>query len=147
MRTPRYIATVSSVVLGATMLIISVVSSLRGEAVLGHFGVAALESVLLCAFAWPGTYLGAKYSTPHQRSDLFTRVLSLTFLAIGIVMSIPFKTHAVKLDMPSTTHAGSSAGFDWSTVLFAVFPLALVAVIPFVLTRALAIAIAKVSRP
>ena len=149
MRTARYVATVSTVVLAFTVMVASIarelVGSLNSDAVLSAFGEAALGAVFLGALAWLGTYLGARFSTPNERSDRLTRVLSLTFIAVGVLLSLPFQTHALKLDMPSASYARS--GVDWSAVLLPLGLLALVVVIPFAITRVLAIALAKVVRP
>jgi len=149
MRTPRYVATVSTGVLVLTVLaarlVVNLVVSSRGEAFLGTLGQAALGSVMCGAFAWLGTYLGARFSTPNQRSDHLIRVLSLTFIAFGVLLSLPIKTHAIRIDIPSASYA--SSGVDWSAVLLPLGLLGLLVLIPFVVTRGLAIVLAKVVRP
>jgi hypothetical protein len=149
MRTPRYIANVSIGVLVLTVLaariLVDLVDSSRGEAFLVTLGQAALGSVLLGAFAWLGTYLGARFSAPYQRSDRLIRVVSLTFIAFGVLLSLPIKTHAIKIDMPSASHA--SSGVDWSALLLPLGLLGLLVLIPFAVTRGLAIVLAKVAQP
>ena len=149
MRTPRHVATVCACALAVTVLVASVVRELlgspRGDAVLDALAEAALGSLFLGTFVWLGTYFGARYSAPYQRSDRLIRVLSLTYIALGVILSLPFQTHAVRLDMPAASYTSSGGG--WDAVLLPLGFLALVVVIPFVLTRALAIALVKGVQP
>jgi hypothetical protein len=149
MRTPLYVATVCTSVLAFTVLVASVVGDLivssRGDAFLGPLGHAALGSMFLGIFAWLGTYLGARYSAPYQRSDRLIRAVSLAFIAIGVLLSLPIQTHAVRLDMPSASYV--SSGVDWGSVLLPLGSLVLLVAIPFVVTRVLAIVLAKVALP
>lgn len=149
MRTPRYVATVSTSVLAITVLVARVVGDLvvssHGDAFFGALGQAVLGSALLGIFAWLGTYLGARYSAPYQRSDRLIQVLSLAFIATGVLLSPPIQTHAVRLDMPSASHAPT--GVDWSALLLPLGSLVLLVAIPFVVTRVLAIVLVKVERP
>jgi len=149
MRTPGYIATVCTGVLVLTVLaarlVVGLVVSSRGEASLGTLGQAALEAALLGAFVWLGTYLGARLSAPHQRSDRLIRVVSLTFIAFGVLLSLPIKAHAIRIDLPKASYASSAV--DWSAVLLPLGLLGLLVLIPFVVTRGLAIVLAKGVRP
>ncbi len=148
MRTPRSVATVSTGVLVLTVLaarlVVDLVVSSRGEASLVSLGQAALASVLLGAFAWLGTYLGARFSAPYQRSDRLIRVVSLTFIAFGVLLSLPIKTYAIRIDIPTASY--ESSGVDWSAVLLSLGLLGLLVLIPFAVTRGLAIVLAKVVR-
>jgi hypothetical protein len=73
------------------------------------------------------------------------RVVSLTFVVFGALLSLPIKTHAIRIDIPSASYA--SSGVDWGAVLLPLGLLGLFVLIPFVVTRGLAVILAKVVRP
>jgi hypothetical protein len=83
-------------------------------------------------------------SAPDERSDRLVRALSLASVAIGVLLMLPIKTHVVKLDLP--TSAPSHANVDWSVLLMPLGLLALLVVVPLVITRILAVTLGKAVR-
>jgi hypothetical protein len=144
MRTPRYVAGIGAGTLIVTLLVTSIVRELvgswRDDAFLS-LATQAFGCFFLGALVWVGTYLGARYSVASHRNDRLVRVLSLSFIVVGVLLSLPIETHAVKLDMPP---AGSAPpDIDVGTVFLPLSLLLLTVIIPFVLTRVLAATVGK----
>ena len=69
------------------------------------------------------------------------QVLTLLYAACGILLSLPIKTHAVKLDMPPS--AIGSALDEWGPFLLPIGGTLLLVVIPLIITRVLAAILAR----
>ena len=144
MRTPSRVATASAGAMALTMFLAMVVpavawSTHSANSILFFLVEAVLGSLSMAALVWIGAYFGARLSAPHERSDRLIRLLSLTFVVLGIVVSLPIRTHAVVIALPAESGAGTSFGVLLSPVGILIISIA----IPFLLTRALAVALGR----
>jgi hypothetical protein len=138
MRTPSGIATFASICLTAIATIEPVINQLlRTSAghLLSRFLEALLEAALLGLIVWIGTYIGARMSPVHQRTTRFMHSLAVTYMAIGVVLTIPVKTHAVIVETPQ---AAVNANIDVAALLLEVGLPILLVVAPFFVTRIIA---------
>jgi hypothetical protein len=85
---------------------------------------ALLGGIIPAVLVWAGTYIGARWAAPHQRTTRLVLVLGILYLLIGVAISLPIKTHAVRLDM-------SIASRDTGPLEF-IGPVATSAVVAFV---------------
>ena len=69
----------------------------------------ALGFIFAAALVWVGAYLGARITAPKNRTLRLARVLTLLYGIIGVALTLPIKTHAVLVDMP--TADGASSGY------------------------------------
>ena len=146
MRAPSRVATISAGALTFAIFAVSVVSAMvksthTSDPAMMFAAYAALEALGMATLAWVGVYIGARLLPPHQRSDRLIRVLSLVFVLLGIVLSLPIRTHAVKLDLPLAS--GRTTNIDWAALISSLVMLALSIVVPLVLTRAFAAGLGK----
>ena len=146
MRAPSRVATISAGALTFAIFAVSVVSAMvksthTSDPAMMFAAYAALEALGMATLAWVGVYIGARLLPPHQRSDRLIRVLSLVFVLLGIVLSLPFHTHAVKRDLPLAS--GMANHIDWGVLILLIVMLALPIVVPLALTRALAAGLGK----
>src|SRR5690348_12490806 len=120
--TPGCVATVSTGALTVTVILATIATELIGSPREGAFldvvVGTALGSALVGALVWVGTYIGARNSPPNQRSDRLVRTLSLIFIGLGLLVSLPIRTHAVRLEMPGAGH--TPADVDWSALLMSI---------------------------
>ena len=100
---------------------------------------AAVAGLVLGGIAWIGTYLGTRLSKPSQRTPRLGRWLSLTYAVLGLLLSLPISTHAVKMDMPpaASTHAAPTLALFSPLVMTLAIPL-IIAVVCLIITRSLA---------
>ena len=91
-----------------------------------------------------GTCLGARMAGPRQRTTRLAKALTTAYVVVGVVITVPITTHAVKLDM-SLTSASSKIDLVRPLVLLFGFPL-LIVVIALIMTRAFATICARVDR-
>jgi hypothetical protein len=84
---------------------------------------------------WIGMYFGARFAPPHQRNGRLVRLAAIAFAVLGVLLALPIKTHAVRLDMPS---AGDASASQFLPVLIPVALIAAVVLGAGLITRALA---------
>jgi hypothetical protein len=84
---------------------------------------AVPEALVAGLFGWVGMYLGARLAPADRRNGRLVRLVAIAYSALGILFSIPIKTHAVRLDMPS---AGDASASQFMPLLI---PVALIAVL------------------
>ena len=138
MRTPSRIATLAAAVLAVAIFVAQVVDELRRETLgmsLPGVRVALFSALLLGILAWVGTYLGARMAGPRRCTPRLALALAAAYAALGIVITVPIRTHAVKLDMP-TANASSHLDVMGSLPWWA-GPI-LIVVVALVITRLLA---------
>jgi len=120
----------SAVTSGLVQIFVSTSGSLEG------LTSAAAEALGVSLLVWVGIYFGARTSAPQQRSRRLVAISSFVFGFFGVLLSLPIKTHAVMLDMPS------SVGPSGSHYLLMLIPIAVATVVilgPMFITRALAV--------
>jgi hypothetical protein len=84
---------------------------------------------------WVGIYFGARLSPPHQRNGRLAWLTVIAFGVLGVLLFLPIKTHAVRLDMPS---AGDSSASQFMPLLTPVALIAAAVLVSVCITRALA---------
>jgi len=106
---------------------------------------ACLGGLFFGALVWLGTYAGAKLARPAQRTRRLAMWLAVGYLAIGILFSLPIKTHAVVIDLPRGGAEPDPSG-GWFPLLWVLGPILIPVVISLILTRALAVMLVRNSR-
>lgn len=106
--------------------------------------VAVLVGLIVGLLVWIGTYFGARLSKSEQRTYRLAKSLAALYVAIGIVLSLPFKTHAVKLDLPIPGRPAPAT--DWMPLLVGFSVLLSMVIVPLIVTRIMAAAIARTKR-
>jgi hypothetical protein len=103
MRSSVQIAATTAISLAASMFVVLFLTTHSSV----HFGdlLAPIAGGLLVGL---GTYLGSRWAPPYQRSARLARVLGALFFGLGVVLTFPHKTHAIKIDMPVAGGATSS---------------------------------------
>jgi hypothetical protein len=147
MRTAGHIALVSAGTLAlATFVFVTVseVVSFRagGSPFLIEVVVTASGALLIGALAWVGTYFGARLAAPHQRTGRLARWLAAIYGAGAVLLCLPIKTHAVKLDMPPPSGVAGHIEL-WNSLLVALGIPLLVVIVALLTTRALAAALGQ----
>jgi hypothetical protein len=133
MRSPSSIAVVPAIAVVVAVL------TTRASAVVSHgFTETLIEPVVLGGFVWVGTYFGARWAPPLQRTGRLARVLGVLYLVAGVALTMPIKTHAVLLNMSrGEGDTGVLAGVT-PTLIICALPLALLGVLILV-ARGLAV--------
>jgi hypothetical protein len=129
MRTPSHIASLAAIAFAVPILLSQVQTLGVLTALLGGIGAGVL--------VWAGTYVGARWAAPHQRTVRLAWVLGILFFIIGVALTIPIKTHAVLLDMPPPNGSASPLDFIRPLVAYIEAPLVMV-VGSLLLTRGVA---------
>lgn len=83
---------------------------------------------------WVGAYFGACFSPPYRRNERLVWLAIIAFGVLGVLLSLPIRTHAVRLDTPA---AGDASAAQFMPLLV---PLALIAAVVLAsvfITRAL----------
>ena len=113
MRTPSYIAFVAATALSIAVFVPQVFTLPLGPspphfpAIFLEISVAFLEAIILGVLIWVGTYIGARWAPPQQRTIRLAQVLGVLYLIIGFAMTLPIKTHALLVDMPPPSASAS----------------------------------------
>jgi hypothetical protein len=142
MISPSRIAVAGSCAMAVSMAVTNGIMQIAGpaspSASLSGLLTSTLAGTLGIGFlAWVGTYFGARFSPPHQRNGRLVWLTAITFGVLGVLLSLPIKTHAVRLDMPS---AGDASASQFMPLLIPVALIAAVVLVFVVITRALAAA-------
>jgi len=108
---------------------------------------ALVEGIIPGVLIWVGTYRAARWAAPRQRTARLAQVLGVSYLIIGVAMTLPIKTHAVAL-LDMSPPSGSAGPLDFVSPFVASIGVALVmVVVSLFLARGLAaICGGKVSR-
>lgn len=107
------------------------------------FGI--LAGLIPGALVWVGTYVGARWAASQQRTVRLAQVLAILYFIVGIVLTLPIKTHAVLLEMPAAS--GSAGPLDFvSPLAFSVGAPLVMVVAPMLLTRGIAILCGRKTR-
>ena len=101
----------------------------------GVVGFKAAGALGIGLLVWVGVYFGARFAPSHQRNGRLVRLAAITFGVLGLLLSLPIKTHAVRLDMPS---AGDASASQFLPLLIPVALIAAVVLGSGLITRALA---------
>jgi hypothetical protein len=117
MRTPSYIA-LSAAIAGFIATLVSHVFTLMHGRLLTSAMIspqvlsALLEGITLTAIIGIGTYLGARWAPPRQRTAGLAQVLGVLYFIIGGLLTFPIKTYAVAVEMPRASggRLGSATG-------------------------------------
>ena len=92
-----------------------------------------------------GTYLGSRWAPPYQRSARLARVLGALFFGLGVLLTFPQKTHAVKMDLPVAAGTNSSVEVPVDVALALIATLAVV-LFSVLITRSIAALVRPRSR-
>lgn len=147
MRTASNIAFIGA---GTTVLatfvvtVISGVIRLRADGSLFPLGVVATAATALFvgALVWVGTYLGARFAAFDQRTGRLAKWIAVVYGVGAVLLSLPFKTHAVMLDMPPGSD-GTGHVEMWTPWFLPLAVPVLIVVIALLTTRALAAALGR----
>lgn len=60
----------------------------------------AVGALLLGALVWLGTYIGARLAPPAQRTGRLARWLGAIYALVGVALTVPVRTHAIRIDLP-----------------------------------------------
>jgi hypothetical protein len=147
MRTAGQVALIGAGALAIAIFIAMVVSEavrFRGANAPYLLGVvvAASGGLLIGALVWVGTYVGARLAAPHQRTGRLVKWLAVIYGAGGVLLSLPVKTHAVKLDMPAGSGGAGHVELWNGWLLPLAIPL-LVVIVALLITRVLAAALGE----
>jgi hypothetical protein len=104
MRSSIHIAVTAAIALAASMFVVLLLT-MRSSAHLADL-LAPIAGGLLVGL---GTYIGSRWAPPYQRSARLAHVLGVLFFSLGVVLTFPHETHAVKMDNPVAGGATSSA--------------------------------------
>jgi hypothetical protein len=133
MRTSARIAATAAIAMTASMYLVLLITK--------HF--SALPEDLLAPIVGGflvglGSYLGSRWAPVGQRTARLSHVLGVFFFGLGIVLTFPHKTHAIKMDMPAT--AGSSSSIEvFVDVALAPIAASAVVLVSMLLTRGVAV--------
>ena len=95
MRTPSDIATVAFISVFVSTLVAHAVSTRSGS-----FTESIIAAGGIGAFVWAGTYIGARWAPRQQRTVRLAQVLGVLYGIVVVALSMPIKTHAIRVDMP-----------------------------------------------
>lgn len=114
MRPPKHIALVAAIALvipSFASRLLELMHRPVSDAALISWDILTLMALSIPAvLVGVGTYVGALWAAPPQRTARLAQVLGVLYLIIGVVLSFPIKTHAVVVDMPAP---GSDVGRGW----------------------------------
>lgn len=139
MYTPKHIAFIAAVALAIPIVVSPLLTHTYGS----PFSVPTISFGILAglipgALVWVGTYVGARWAASHQRTVRLAQVLAILYFIVGIVLTLPIKTHAVLLEMLPAS--GSAGPLDFvSPLVFSVGASLVMVVAPMLLTRGIAI--------
>lgn len=136
MITPSRIAVAGSCAMAVSVTVTNGIVQIAGPASLSGWLASTVAGALgVGLLVWVGMYVGARFSPPHQRNGRLAWLTVITFGVLGVLLSLPIKTHAVKLDMPS---AGDASASQFMPLLTSVALIAAVVLGSGLITRALA---------
>lgn len=116
--------------------IVQIARSASPSASLSEWLASTVSAALgISLLVWVGMYFGARFSPPHQRNGRLVWLAVITFGVLGVLMSLPIKTHAVRLDMPS---AGDASASQLMPLLIPAAVVAAIVLVSVFITRALA---------
>ena len=113
MRTPSHIALIAATALFVAAFVLQEFmlpvgpSPLSVPAISLEILYAFLGAIIPGLLIWVGTYIGARWAPPQQRTIRLAQVLGALYLIIGVAMTLPIKTHAVLVDMPPPSGTAS----------------------------------------
>jgi hypothetical protein len=116
LRTSSHIATIAAVALFVATLVSHAFRLLHGpsldSATMSPGALSAfLEGIIPAVLVWVGTYSGARWAAPQQRTARLAQVLGILYFLIGVAISLPIKTHAVLLGMPTASRSTGAPEF------------------------------------
>lgn len=132
MRSSVHIAATTAIALAASMFVVLLLTT-HSPVHLGSL-LAPIAGGLLVGL---GTYLGSRWAPPYQRSARTARVLGALFFGLGVVLTLPNKTHAIKIDMPVDQGATSSVDV-FVYVVFGLIATSAVVLFSMLVTRSIA---------
>jgi hypothetical protein len=130
MRSSVHIAATIAIALAASMFVVLLLAS-HSSVHLGDL-LAPIAGGLLVGL---GTY--SRWAPPYQRSARLARVLGALFFGLGVVLTLPHKTRAIKMDMPVARGATSSVAVFVDVALGLIATLAVV-LFSMLITRSVA---------
>lgn len=147
MTTPSRVAIAGSCAMAISAVVTNVIVQIAGPAI----SASAWESLLatlagalgISVLAWVGMYFGARFSPSHQRNGRLAWLAAIAFGVLGVLLSLPIKTHAIMLDMPP---AGDASAGQFMHLLLPVAFIAAVLLGSLLITRALAAVSSKAAR-
>jgi hypothetical protein len=101
----------------------------------GLLASTVAEALGIGLLVWVGMYFGARFSPPHQRNGRLVWLTVVAFGVLGVLLSLPIETHAIRLDMPS---AGDASAIQFMPLLIPVALIAAAVLGSAFITRALA---------
>ena len=140
MITPSRIALAGSCAMAVSVVVTNGIVQIAGPpspsaSLSGWLTSTVAEALGIGLFVWVGMYFGARFSPPHQRNGRLVWLTVIAFGALGVLLSLPIKTHAVRLDMPSPDDASANL---FMPLLIPVALIAAVVLGSVFITRALA---------
>lgn len=140
MITPSSIAVAGSCAMAVSVVVTNGIVQIAGpaspSASLSEWLASTVAGALsIGLLVWVGMYFGARFSPPHQRNGRLVWLAVIAFGVLGVLLSLPIKTHAVRLDTPS---AGDASASQFMPLLIPVAFIAAVVLASVFITRALA---------
>jgi hypothetical protein len=132
MRRSIHIAGIAALALASSMVVVLLLRK-RSTSSLDDL-TAPIVGGLLVGF---GTFIGCRWAPPNQRSTRLAGALGVIYFLLGVVLTVPHKTHAVKMDLPVAGTGSSLIGesVEVALGLIAAFTLVL---FPTLLARGIA---------
>ncbi len=96
---------VPTVALSMTTVCVELVTSWQCARMPLSVWASAVPYVILMAIlpgllVWIGTYAGVRLARPHQLTLRLAWTLAFVYIAIGLVLALPMRTHAVMVAVP-----------------------------------------------
>jgi hypothetical protein len=109
---PARIAMIGSSAMVVAMLATNVIVQIAGPASRSFsfsetIAAAVAEALGVAFFAWVGMYFGARLAPPNQRNGQLVKLVAIAHGVFGTLLTLPIKTHAVMVDMPSASDASA----------------------------------------
>lgn len=140
MSTPSRIAVIGSGVLVAATFTTNVLVRFAGQAFrpvsFAELAASAVPGALgIGLLVWIGIYFGARLAAPDRRNGRLMKLVVTTYGVLGVLLSLPIDTHAVRVDMPS---AGDASAIQITPVLVSVVAVVGIVLGSLFITRVLA---------
>jgi hypothetical protein len=140
MRAPVHLAGSSALALATSMFAVILLTQ-HSVSLLYDLFAPSVGGVLVGL----GTYVGCRWAPPSQRSTRLAGALGVIYLTLGVALTLPRTSHAIKIDLPVADAGTGLTGISLEVVLglIALFSLVL---FPILLARGVAALCGAMSR-